>query len=115
MSVTTVVLLSVGLGLIAGWTCGDEVRRRKNAEAKVEDLRQHLQHACSGAPTQERQLKEMRSILNDAHKHILAVSKGLKNPPAKPHKIKGRISSIRPFHKVWVKKQRLGGFSVDVR
>ena len=25
--------------------------------------------------------------------------------PAKPHKIRGRISSIRPFHKVWVLKR----------
>jgi hypothetical protein len=31
--------------------------------------------------------------------------KGSKNSPANSHKIKGRISSIRPFQKVWVWKQ----------
>jgi hypothetical protein len=41
----------------------------------------------------------------DAHKHILAVSKGLENRPPNSHKINGRISPIRPFHKVWVKEQ----------
>jgi hypothetical protein len=34
----------------------------------------------------------------------LLFQKPSKSPPAKPHKIKGRISSIRLFHKVWVKK-----------
>ena len=64
------VLLSAGLGVTAGLPWGDEVRRRKNAEAKAEDLRLH-------APTSEHHLREMRKILNDAHKHILAVSKAL--------------------------------------
>jgi hypothetical protein len=75
MNATPVILLSVGLGLMLGWVCGDEVRRRKNAEAKVEDL--NLQ-AASQPPTPERQLREIRKVLNDAHKHIVAVSKALK-------------------------------------
>ncbi|HZW81495.1 MAG TPA: hypothetical protein VFF50_13555 [Candidatus Deferrimicrobiaceae bacterium] len=68
-------LIFAAFGLMVGWALGDEVRRRKNAEEKVDDLREQLQHA--GAPTQERHLKEMRAVLNDAHRHILAVSKGL--------------------------------------
>src|SRR5438270_8959426 len=28
--------------------------------------------------------------------------KGCQKPPPKPHKINGRISPIRPFHKMWV-------------
>jgi hypothetical protein len=73
MKETIAVLLSAGLGVTAGWLWGDEVRRRKNAEAKAEDLRKH-------APTSEHQLKELRGVLNDTHKHILAVSKALQKP-----------------------------------
>ncbi len=76
MKGTTAVLLSAAAGVIAGWVCGDELRRRKNAEAKAEDLRQHIPLV----PTAGRQLKEIRGILNDAHKHILAVSKALQKP-----------------------------------
>jgi DNA invertase Pin-like site-specific DNA recombinase len=36
---------------------------------------------------------------------IPAVTKGMENPPPKPHGIKGWISSIRLFHNVWVIKQ----------
>jgi hypothetical protein len=72
-------LIFAAFGLMVGWALGDEVRRRKNAEERVDDLRDQLQRA--GAPTQERQLKEMRAVLNDAHKHILAVSKGLQKQP----------------------------------
>ena len=82
MNETTVVLLSVGLGLMLGWICGDEVRRRKNAEAKAEDLHLHPEQAASQAPTPERQLREIRKVLNDTHKQITAVSKALKKPAA---------------------------------
>jgi hypothetical protein len=74
------MLLATCFGLMIGWTCGEQVCRRKNAEEKVEELREQLQHAYSTVPARERQLKEMRSVLNDVHKHIRAVSKALKNP-----------------------------------
>jgi len=73
------MLIFIALGLMIGMALGDEVRRRKNAEEQVEDLRDQLKRAP--APLQERQLSEMRSVLNDAHKHILAVSKGLEKQP----------------------------------
>ena len=72
-------MIFIALGLMIGMALGDEVRRRKNAEEQVEDLRDQLKRAP--VPLQERQLREMRSVLNDAHKHILAVSKGLEKPP----------------------------------
>ena len=71
-------MIFIALGLMIGMALGDEVRRRKNAEEQVEDLRDQLKRAL--VPLQERQLREMRSVLNDAHKHILAVSKGLEKP-----------------------------------
>jgi hypothetical protein len=74
------MLMAVAVGFIIGWVCGEQLAHRVNAEAMVEELRQRLEQASSQTP-QDRQLREMRSILNDAHKHILAVSKGLKNQP----------------------------------
>ena len=73
----TATLLYVGLGLLAGWFWGDEVRRRKNAEAKVDDLGKQLHHASFKTPPPEAQLKKIAIVLNDAHKLIHTVSKGL--------------------------------------
>jgi len=73
----TATLLSVGLGLLAGWYWGDEVRRRKNAEAKVDDLGKRLEKVSFKALPPEAQLKKMAFVLNDAHKLIHTVSKGL--------------------------------------
>ena len=67
------MLVVATFGFVIGWAFGEELGRRRCAEEKVEDLRDQLQHA--GAPTQDRQLKQMRSVLNDAHKHILALAK----------------------------------------
>ena len=70
------MLIVFALGLMIGWTCGEELSRRRCAEEKIEDLRDQLEEAA----TQQRQLEQMRSILNDTHKRILAVSKGLEKP-----------------------------------
>jgi hypothetical protein len=82
MNATPEVLLSVCLGLMAGRLCAEEIhrRKRKNAKVNVEDRHLHLEQAAPQAPTSERQLREIRKVLNDAHKHILAVSKALKIP-----------------------------------
>jgi hypothetical protein len=74
MKEAIVVMLSACLGVTAGRLLGNEVLRRKNAEAKAEDLRLN-------APTSEHHLREMRKVLNDAHKRIVAVSKALQKPP----------------------------------
>ena len=70
-------LLAAGVGLTLGWVCG-QAGRRKNAEAMSADL--PLPPAGSANKTQEHQLKKIRSVVNDIHKHILAVSKGLQKP-----------------------------------
>jgi len=70
------MLIVFSLGFIIGWTGGEELSRRRCAEEKVEDLRGQLEEAA----TQQRQLQLMRSVLNDTHKRILAVSKGLEKP-----------------------------------
>ena len=61
---------------VAGWFWGDEVRR-KNAEAKIEDLGKRFERASFKTPPPETQLKKMALVLNDAHKLIHTVSKGI--------------------------------------
>jgi hypothetical protein len=73
----TATLISIGLGLLAGWIWGGEVRHRKNAEAKVDELGKRLDKASFKALPPEAQLKKMAVILNDAHKQITAVTKAL--------------------------------------
>jgi hypothetical protein len=72
------MLMAVSLGLMVGWALGDEVRRRKNAEAKVHDLSKRLEQVSFKTPLPEAQLRKMAFVLNDAHKQITAVSKALR-------------------------------------
>jgi hypothetical protein len=76
----TATLLFVGLGLLAGWCWGDEVRRRKNAETRAVDLSDQLDKLAWKKPPAEQQLKQMAGVLNDTHKRITAVSKALLKP-----------------------------------
>ena len=87
MSDTTVSILftisiAATLGFLIGWLCGEQVALRKSAEATVQELRERLEQATSEAPPgSSTDQRRMRHVLNDAHKHIVAVSKGLKNQP----------------------------------
>ena len=74
------LLLFTSFGFAIGWALGDEVRRRKNAEERLDELREQLPHPCPEPPIWPRLLKEQRSLLNDIHKRIVAVSKGLQKP-----------------------------------
>jgi hypothetical protein len=71
------MLIAASCGLMIGWTCGDEVRRRKNAEEKLGDLRDRIEQSISETPSALRMLKEQRGVLNDVHKRLVAVTKGL--------------------------------------
>jgi hypothetical protein len=73
-------LLSLGLGLVAGYVYGDEVRRRKNAETYAEDAMKLLEKLSFTRPPAEQQLKKIAIVLNDAHKQISTVSKALVKP-----------------------------------
>ena len=80
VSILFYISIAATLGFLIGWLCGEQVARRACAEAMVRELRERLERVTSETP-QDLQLTEMRHVLNDAHKHILAVSKGLKNQP----------------------------------
>jgi hypothetical protein len=62
------------------WTCGEQVCRRQHAEERVDELTEQLDLVRSASPVSDRQFKELRGVLNDAHKHIVAVSKALQKP-----------------------------------
>jgi hypothetical protein len=71
------MLLALSFGMAIGWTAGDEMRRRKNAEHQLNLLRENLQQPHIEALPVLSMLKQQRGILNDIHKRILAVSKDL--------------------------------------
>ena len=70
------MMIVFGLGFMIGWTGGELLSRSRCAEDKLEDLRDQLEEAA----TQQRQLQQMSSVLNDTHKRILAVTKSLEKP-----------------------------------
>ncbi len=80
VSILFYISIAVTLGCLLGWFWGEQVARRACAEAMVRELRQRLEQATSKTP-QDLKLTEMRHVLNHALKHIVAVSKGLKNQP----------------------------------
>jgi len=73
------MLLAAAFAFMIGWTCGEQVCRCKNAEKKLAELSEQREHSCSGTQ-QQRQFKELRSVLHDLHKRVVAVSKALKIP-----------------------------------
>ncbi len=71
------MLLSAAFGFIIGEACGNDFRHRKCLEQANEDLRDELQEARSGEVPLLQALKQQRGVINDIHKRIVAVSKGL--------------------------------------
>ena len=76
------MLISAAFGFIIGETCGDHIRLRKHLEQANEDLRDQLQNARPSAETLHRALNQQRSVINDIHKRIVAVTKALQNRPS---------------------------------
>ena len=76
------ILLAAGLGLVAGWAIGDLTRRYRQGVQQLDALRRQLPQPYSAVLFQERQLKEIRGVLNDAHKMLVAVTKALGKQPS---------------------------------
>jgi hypothetical protein len=72
--------IAASLGLLLGVILGDEVRRRNNAETRIEEMNERLEKISFKAMPPEAQLKKMAIVLNDAHKKITAVTKALAKP-----------------------------------
>ena len=88
---------------MVGMELGDEARRRRCAEDEVDELRDQLKLASP--PYRSASSRKCAASSTTLTSTSSLFQKASKNSPAKPSKINGRISSIRPFHKVWVKKQ----------
>jgi hypothetical protein len=73
------MLLSAILGFIIGETCGDQFRLRKHLQQDNEDLRNQLQNVQPSAEALHRALNQQRSVINDIHKRVVAVTKALQN------------------------------------
>jgi hypothetical protein len=74
------MLISAAFGFIIGETCGDHFRLRKHLQQANEDLRDQLQSAQPSTETLHSALNQQRSVINDIHKRVVAVSKGLQKP-----------------------------------
>ena len=74
------MLMSATFGFMIGEALGGQARVRKYVEQANEDLREQLQKAQPGAPSLHRELDQQRRILNDLHKRIIAVTKGVQKP-----------------------------------
>jgi hypothetical protein len=70
------MLLSACFGFLVGEMCGDYNRHRKCLQRENDELRDRLDAAPDGKPIQ-RALKEQRGVINDIHRRLVAVSKGL--------------------------------------
>ena len=70
------MLLSACFGFLVGELCGDYNRHRKCLQRENDELRDRLDAAPDGQPIQ-RALKEQRGVINDIHRRLVAVSKGL--------------------------------------
>lgn len=76
------MILSAAFGFFAGEACGNYFRHRKCLEQANADLRHQLQKAGAGQEPLCREMKRLRGEINDIHKHVLAVSKGLEKRPS---------------------------------
>jgi hypothetical protein len=75
------MLMATAFGVLIGRACQDQICRRQHAEERVEELTDQFADLRSGTSISHRQFKELRGVLNNAHKHILAVSKAFQKAP----------------------------------
>ena len=76
------MLFSAAFGFLIGDALGRNFGRRKCLEQANEDLRDELAKARAAEAPLHRELHRQRGILNDIHKHVRAVSKGLEKRPS---------------------------------
>ena len=72
--------MDAALGFMAGEAVGGQARVREYLEQANEDLRQQLKAARPDASHLQQELARQRRAINDIHKRILAVTKGLRKP-----------------------------------
>jgi hypothetical protein len=76
------MVISAAFGFIVGEACGGQARLRKYLEQANADLRDQLQNNQPATPPLQRALDQQRHVINDIHKRVVAVSKGLEKHPS---------------------------------
>jgi hypothetical protein len=76
------MLMMAGVGLGAGWAIGDLTRRYRHGVEQLDALRRQLPQPYSAVLFQQRQLREIRGVLNDLHKMVRGVTKSLEKRPS---------------------------------
>ena len=76
------MLIAAVLGFMIGDACGDNRRHRISLQEANEELRERFEEAAVDTKPIERALKEQRGVINDIHRRLLAVSKGLEKRPS---------------------------------
>ena len=76
------MLISAAFGFMIGDALGQNFGRRKYLEQANDDLREELEKARASEAPVRGELKRQRGLLNDIHKHVRAVSKGLEKRPS---------------------------------
>ena len=71
------MVLSAAFGFFVGEAYGDQARHRKCLEQANADLRDQLQNVHTCLPTIQSALDQQRRVINDIHKRVVAVTKGL--------------------------------------
>jgi hypothetical protein len=74
------MLISAAFGFMIGEALGGQGRLRKYLEQANADLRDQLQQAPADASKLREVLDRQRHVINDIHKRIVAVTKGLQKP-----------------------------------
>jgi methylthioribose-1-phosphate isomerase len=74
------MLISAAFGFMLGEALGGQARVRKYLEQANDDLREQLQAVRPSAPDLQHELRQQRRVINDIHKRIAAVTKGLQKP-----------------------------------
>ncbi len=74
------MLISATFGFMIGEAVGGQARIRKYLEQANDDLRDQIHEAQPGAPDLQRELGQQRRVINDIHKRIIVVTKGLQKP-----------------------------------
>jgi hypothetical protein len=69
------MLMTAAVGLAAGWAIGDLMRRYRQGVEQLDALRRQLPQPYTAALFQQRQLREIRGVLNDVHKMVCGVTK----------------------------------------
>jgi AraC-like DNA-binding protein len=72
------MLMAVTLGFMMGWGFGEQTGRKDSAEDLIDELRDRLQSSTDLT----RQLKQLQAVINDLHRKVSAVSKGLGKHPS---------------------------------